>query len=82
MVDLTQQCLEANNFVCARIDGQLNLEGRSKAIKQFNLDPKCTVMLATIGSAAEGYVIHAEPPSNSIPVLLQCLLIGRSIELT
>ncbi|QYT04363.1 hypothetical protein H0G86_011272 [Trichoderma simmonsii] len=54
MVDLTQQCLEANGFVCARIDGQLNLEGRSKAIRQFNMDPKCTIMLATTGSAAEG----------------------------
>ncbi|KAL7930066.1 SNF2 family N-terminal domain-containing protein [Trichoderma chlorosporum] len=54
MIDLTQQCLEANKFVCSRIDGQLSLEGRMKAIKQFNLDPKCTVMLATIGSASEG----------------------------
>ncbi|KAL6796982.1 P-loop containing nucleoside triphosphate hydrolase protein [Trichoderma sp. SZMC 28012] len=54
MVDLTQQCLKANGFVCARIDGQLSLEERSKAIKQFILDPKCTVLLATIGSAAEG----------------------------
>lgn len=82
MVDLTQQYLEANSFVCARIDGQLSLEGRSKAIKQFNLDPKCTVMLATIGSAAEGQVISAESPSNSIPVSLQVLLIDTSIEST
>ncbi|KAF3066160.1 putative SWI/SNF-related matrix-associated actin-dependent regulator of chromatin [Trichoderma lentiforme] len=59
MVDLTQQFLEANGFVCARIDGQLSLEGRSKAIKQFNLDPKCTIMLATIGSAAEGVDLTA-----------------------
>lgn len=66
MVDLTQQYLEANSFVCARIDGQLSLEGRSKAIKQFNLDPKCTVMLATIGSAAEGIDLTA---ANNIHLL-------------
>ncbi|KAL6697594.1 SNF2 family N-terminal domain-containing protein [Trichoderma pleuroticola] len=66
MVDLTQQCLEANGFVCARIDGQSSLEGRSKAIKRFNLDPKCTVMLATIGSAAEGIDLTA---ANNVHLL-------------
>ncbi|KAL6821028.1 SNF2 family N-terminal domain-containing protein [Trichoderma sp. SZMC 28015] len=66
MVDLTQQCLEANGFVCARIDGQLSLEGRSKAIKRFNLDLKCTVMLATIGSAAEGIDLTA---ANNVHLL-------------
>lgn len=54
MIGLTQQCLEANGFVCARIDGQLSLERRTMAMKQFNSDPRCTVMLATIGSAGEG----------------------------
>ncbi|EHK42066.1 hypothetical protein TRIATDRAFT_172559, partial [Trichoderma atroviride IMI 206040] len=54
MIGLTQQCLEANGFVCARIDGQLSLERRMMAMKQFNSDPRCTVMLATIGSAGEG----------------------------
>ncbi|KAK0756595.1 hypothetical protein N5P37_010749 [Trichoderma harzianum] len=66
MIDLTQQCLKANGFVCARIDGQLSLEGRSKAIKQFNLEPKCTVMLATIGSAAEGIDLTA---ANNVHLL-------------
>ncbi|KAH0523694.1 hypothetical protein TsFJ059_008663 [Trichoderma semiorbis] len=66
MVDLTQQCLEANGFVCARIDGQLSLEGRLKAIKRFNLDPMCTVMLATIGSAAEGIDLTA---ANNVHLL-------------
>jgi hypothetical protein len=55
MLDLTQQSLEASGFVCLRIDGQTTLEGRSRAIRQFNEDPACTVMLASIGSAGEGY---------------------------
>jgi SNF2 family DNA or RNA helicase len=54
MIAQTQQCLEANGFVCTRIDGQLSLEKRMKAMEQFISDPKCTVMLATIGSAGEG----------------------------
>ncbi|EHK18835.1 uncharacterized protein TRIVIDRAFT_193915 [Trichoderma virens Gv29-8] len=66
MIDLTQQCLEANGFVCARIDGQKSLEARSKAMNQFNLDPKCTVMLATLGSAAEGVNFTA---ANSVHLL-------------
>ncbi|KAL7784188.1 SNF2 family N-terminal domain-containing protein [Trichoderma afarasin] len=66
MVDLAQQCLEANGFVCARIDGQLSLEGRAKAMKQFNLDSTCTIMLATIGSAAEGVDLTA---ANNVHLL-------------
>ncbi|KAL7910094.1 SNF2 family N-terminal domain-containing protein [Trichoderma velutinum] len=66
MVDLAQQCLTTNGFVCVRVDGQLSLEKRSKAMKQFNSDPKCTVMLATIGSAAEGIDLTA---ANNVHLL-------------
>lgn len=54
MIDLTQRCLEANGFVCARIDGKLSLERRIKAMDQFKTDPRYTVMLATTGGAGEG----------------------------
>jgi SNF2 family DNA or RNA helicase len=54
MLDLTQQSLEESGFICQRIDGRTNLEGRNRAIIQFNQDVKCTVMLASIASAGEG----------------------------
>ncbi|KAF5667795.1 hypothetical protein FHETE_5564 [Fusarium heterosporum] len=41
-------------FITARIDGQASLEQRRQALKRFQGDPNCTVMLATIGSAGEG----------------------------
>ncbi|KAK5987845.1 SMARCA3-like protein-like protein [Cladobotryum mycophilum] len=66
MISLTQRSLEANGFVCARIDGQTSLEGRSQATRQFNNDPKCTVMLATIGSAGEGIDLTA---ANNVHLL-------------
>jgi SNF2 family DNA or RNA helicase len=37
-----------------RIDGQLSLRRRRQAINRFTERPKCTVMLASIGSAGEG----------------------------
>lgn len=82
MVDLTQQCLVANGFVCARIDGQLSLEGRSKAINQFNLDSKCTIMLATIGSAAEGQVISQNHRPIALPYYDNFILTSKFIEST
>jgi SNF2 family DNA or RNA helicase len=54
MLDLIQLALESNGFHFQRIDGQTNLEGRTKAINEFNENSKCTIMLATIGSAGEG----------------------------
>jgi len=54
MLDLTEQSLKANGFLCQRIDGQKSLDERSKAMRQFNNDPACTVMLASIASAGEG----------------------------
>ncbi|KAK8102139.1 hypothetical protein PG984_015285 [Apiospora sp. TS-2023a] len=71
MLDLTQQALQARGFNCQRIDGQTSLQGRSNAMKTFDEDDACTVMLATIGSAGEGvdfttaqYVHLLEPHWN------------------
>jgi len=58
MLDLLEVALRANNFLFQRIDGKTPLEKRSQALKSFSEDPSCTVMLASIGSVAEGYVIY------------------------
>jgi SNF2 family DNA or RNA helicase len=54
MLDLIQLALDSNGFRFERIDGQTSLEGRRRAIDEFNENPKCTVILASIGSAGEG----------------------------
>jgi SNF2 family DNA or RNA helicase len=54
MLDLIAISLRENNFGFERIDGQTPLERRSQALKRLHDDPKCTVMLASIGSIAEG----------------------------
>lgn len=55
MLDIVQHALQDKGFSCARIDGKRSLEERSAALRRFNYDPSCTVMLATIGSCGEGY---------------------------
>ncbi|KAF7508204.1 hypothetical protein GJ744_009501 [Endocarpon pusillum] len=59
MLDIVQLHLELNGFIFRRIDGQSSLQERRKAICQFNDDPKCTVMLASICSAGEGVDLTA-----------------------
>lgn len=54
MLDLLEVALQANNFVFQRIDGKASLEKRSLALTRFNEDSRYTVMLASIGSVAEG----------------------------
>jgi SNF2 family DNA or RNA helicase len=55
MLDLVQKALSEFSFGICRIDGSTSLEERSLALDRFNEDPQCSVMLATIGSAGEGY---------------------------
>ncbi|WQF87942.1 Putative helicase, Zinc finger, RING-type, Zinc finger, RING/FYVE/PHD-type [Colletotrichum destructivum] len=59
MLDLTQMALHSNGFSFERIDGQMSLRSRSAAIHRFAEDMSCTVLLATIGSAAEGIDLTA-----------------------
>ncbi|KAJ6073167.1 Helicase C-terminal [Penicillium canescens] len=59
MLDLLEVALRANNFLFQRIDGKTPLEKRSQALKSFSEDPSCTVMLASIGSVAEGVDLTA-----------------------
>lgn len=58
MLDLIQGAISTNGFTFQRIDGKSSLEDRKKAMRRFNEDPQCTVMLASIGSAGEGQVEH------------------------
>lgn len=55
MLDLLEPSLRKQGFVFRRIDGQTSLQARCEALSQFNEDPECTVMLASIGSCGEGY---------------------------
>ena len=54
MLDLIQQALKSNGFSFQRIDGKTSLEERTEAIRQFNEDFNCTILLGSIGSAGEG----------------------------
>ena len=55
MLDMIEIALQKENISFKRIDGQKSLEERTEALDIFNTDPSCTVMLASIGSVAEGY---------------------------
>lgn len=55
MLDLIEQALCEAGIGFQRIDGQTSLEGRRNAMLDFNGRADCKVMLASIGSAAEGY---------------------------
>ena len=54
MLDLIGQGLNAANIRFERLDGKMSTPQRHKAIQSFRGDPKCTVFLATIGSAGVG----------------------------
>jgi hypothetical protein len=69
MLDMIETALRTNGFSFQRIDGQKSLEQRIRALDAFNDDPTCTVMLASIGSVAEGYDHVFIFPMNSDCVL-------------
>ena len=58
MLSLVQKDLEDEGFKLVRIDGQTSLTERWRAIEKFKEDSNCTVMLVSIGSAGEGYVVY------------------------
>lgn len=55
MLDLIEHAFRAEMISCQRIDGQTSPEGRRKAMSDFSTKSDCTVMLASIGSVAEGH---------------------------
>ena len=54
MLDLIGQALNANKIHFERLDGKMSTPQRNKAINNFRNDPRCTVFLATVGSAGVG----------------------------
>jgi SNF2 family DNA or RNA helicase len=54
MLDLIGKALFQNGIQYERIDGRTTLNGRRAALKTFQCDPVCTVLLATVGSVGEG----------------------------
>ncbi|KAI1460050.1 SNF2 family N-terminal domain-containing protein [Annulohypoxylon moriforme] len=54
MLDLVERALRQERIGFQRIDGQTSLEGRQRALQEFNNNPDYTVMLTTFGSSAEG----------------------------
>ncbi|KAF2179187.1 hypothetical protein K469DRAFT_597047 [Zopfia rhizophila CBS 207.26] len=54
MLDLVEKALEAAGLRFQRIDGSKNLQYRKHALHHFRIDPSCTILLATLGSAGVG----------------------------
>ncbi|CAD6594367.1 MAG: hypothetical protein ASARMPRED_009263, partial [Alectoria sarmentosa] len=59
MLDLISQALNANNIRFERLDGKMSTPQRHRAIQNFRKDPRCTVFLATVGSAGVGIDLTA-----------------------
>ncbi|PYH38328.1 DEAD/DEAH box helicase [Aspergillus neoniger CBS 115656] len=71
MLDLIEVALRTAKLTFQRIDGQTSLGNRALALKEFQNNYGCTVMLASIGSISEGvdltaadYVHIVEPQWN------------------
>jgi SNF2 family DNA or RNA helicase len=58
MLNLIERALRKEQIKFQRIDGKTSLEQRRKAKQQFEDDPDCMVMLASISSCAEGYGVQ------------------------
>ena len=58
MLNIIGKALTHFGFHYQRLDGQSSLQQRDIAIRRFNQDVNYTVMLASIGSAGEGWVLN------------------------
>lgn len=81
MLDLIQTALTQEGLTFQRIDGQKSLEERERALEAFDKDPVCTVMLASIGSVAEGYGLNLVDRISSLLVLRQSVRCADSLHL-
>ncbi|KAI4861311.1 SNF2 family N-terminal domain-containing protein [Hypoxylon rubiginosum] len=54
MLDFIGKALSVNGFIYERLDGSKNLAQRRSALGNFRSSPDCTVLLASLGSAAVG----------------------------
>lgn len=60
MLDLIGDALSRSGFVYQRIDGRKTLEQRREALRAFGEEAECTILLASLGSAAVGSVFHSD----------------------
>ncbi len=56
MLNLIQEAFKQNGIHFRRIDGQTSLLQRTAALEEFQSEPDCGVLLASIGSIGEGWV--------------------------
>lgn len=54
MLDLIGRALSLNSFTYQRLDGSKSLAQRRYALEEFRTNQKCTILLASLGSAAVG----------------------------
>ncbi|KAI1416817.1 SNF2 family N-terminal domain-containing protein [Hypoxylon sp. FL1857] len=54
MLDLIGEALSMNGFIWQRLDGSKSLAQRRYALQDFRTNSSCTVLLASLGSAAVG----------------------------
>ncbi|XDG09354.1 hypothetical protein ABKA04_008969 [Annulohypoxylon sp. FPYF3050] len=54
MLDLIGKALSIKAFKYQRLDGRMNLKQRANALDDFRKDQECTILLASLGSAAVG----------------------------
>ncbi|KAI1386581.1 SNF2 family N-terminal domain-containing protein [Hypoxylon trugodes] len=54
MLVLIGKALTAKNFIYQRLDGSMSLTQRQRALEEFRTKPDCTILLASLGSAAVG----------------------------
>lgn len=66
MLDLVQNALHQASFMYERVDGQQSVLRRKESLSRFADDPRCTVMLATLGSGGEGWVLCDIVQSQSL----------------
>lgn len=55
MLDLIGNTLNERGMAFQRIDGHSSLLQRKDSIETFSSDPQCSILLASIGAAGEGY---------------------------
>ena len=58
MLDLVEIALSAKSFGFQRIDGKQAEAQRRSVLKEFRENIRCSILLASIGSAGVGYVIR------------------------
>ena len=55
MLTLIEKSLRVEGLEYGRVDGTMSIAQACKALKRFSTDPRCTILLASIGSAGVGY---------------------------